>query len=202
MNLANLFTFFRIIVVIPIAILISKPTVTNLYVVLMLIALAFLTDGLDGLAARILKQETKYGALLDIIGDRVLETSLWLILAAQGLVPSIIGVIFIVRGTLTDTIRQQAYANSGVTPFAMMSSSLGKLIVSSRASRLLYGVIKIFTFCFAIYVLISRVNQSASYVQLYSVLQFFAWASTIYNIVRALPVFAEAKIIFSRSTSR
>jgi cardiolipin synthase len=56
-----------------------------------------LTDGVDGLAARMLKQETKLGALLDPLADKVLMVTVYPGLVVTGLLESWILAVFISR---------------------------------------------------------------------------------------------------------
>jgi phosphatidylglycerophosphate synthase len=192
MNIPNAISLFRILSILPVAILVSVNTLTSLYLALAIIIISYLSDGIDGYIARTYHQETTLGSILDILGDRTLEIGLWLIFASVGIVPSIVGIIFIIRGSITDTIRQINYGKNSSTPFSLSSSTFSKVIVSSRFSRLLYGVIKFATFCFAVYVLISRLNQSINFPIFLYYLQIMVWVTTIYNLVRGIPVIIES----------
>ncbi len=64
-------------------------------IALILFAFAALTDGLDGLLARQIKQATPLGAYLDPIADKVLLSGVYLSLAITGSIPSwLVAVIF------------------------------------------------------------------------------------------------------------
>ena len=54
---------------------------------LILVVLAGFSDGLDGLAARLLHQQTKLGEYLDPIVDKLLLSSLFLVLSFRRLIP-------------------------------------------------------------------------------------------------------------------
>lgn len=54
---------------------------------LALVVLAGLSDGLDGLAARLLHQKTKLGEYLDPIADKMLLSSLFLVLSFNKIIP-------------------------------------------------------------------------------------------------------------------
>lgn len=54
---------------------------------LLLVVLAGLSDGLDGLAARLLHQKTRLGEYLDPIADKLLLSSLFLVLSFRHLIP-------------------------------------------------------------------------------------------------------------------
>ncbi len=54
---------------------------------LVLIVVAGLSDGLDGLAARLLHQKTKLGEYLDPIADKLLLSSLFLVMSSTRIIP-------------------------------------------------------------------------------------------------------------------
>jgi len=54
---------------------------------LILVVVAGLSDGLDGLAARWLHQQTKLGEYLDPIADKLLLSSLFLVMSSSRLIP-------------------------------------------------------------------------------------------------------------------
>lgn len=200
MNIPNLISLFRILSIFPITLLVTSGTTSSLIFALTLIVFAYASDGVDGYIARTFHQETTLGSVLDILGDRILEIGLWLIFASQGIIHPIIGIIFIVRGAFTDTIRQISYGKSHSTPFSLSSSAFSRIVVSSRPSRLLYGVIKLATFCLAMYVLILRSSGSPLFDSSLFYLQIFAWVSTIYNLLRGLPVIVESLHLFSNKS--
>jgi CDP-diacylglycerol--glycerol-3-phosphate 3-phosphatidyltransferase len=73
-------------------------------------------DSLDGYIARKLNIASDFGALLDIAGDRIVESAYWIFFAWQGLFSYWIPVIVVTRGFMTDLIRSAAFAD-GKTPF-------------------------------------------------------------------------------------
>ena len=105
-------------------------------------------DGLDGYLARKLNEASRIGALLDILGDRIVECSYWVVFACLNWVWVIVPLIVIVRGFITDGIRSLAF-EKGYTAFGkttMMESKVGKFIVASNFSRGSYAVAKAFAF--------------------------------------------------------
>ncbi len=84
MNLANYISLFRIVIIPAFVILLLKH---HPYLPLLLFSLAIVTDGLDGMAARIQKQKTKLGSILDPLADKLLLTSAFITLAILKLVP-------------------------------------------------------------------------------------------------------------------
>lgn len=200
MNIPNIISLLRILSILPVAILVSINTLISLYIALAIVVLSYLSDGVDGYIARTFHQETTLGSILDILGDRTLEVGLWLIFASQGIVPAVVGIIFIIRGSITDTIRQINFGKNHSTPFSLSSSAFTKIIVSSRFSRLLYGVIKFATFCFAVIVLINRVTLSANFPLYLNYLQIMVWVTTIYNLLRGIPVIIESFDLLSNKS--
>ena len=80
--------------------------------------LAFSLDGVDGYVARKFHEESKFGALLDIMGDRIVENTYWILFAVMGWLNILFPLIAITRGFITDTIRSAAMEH-GLTPFGM-----------------------------------------------------------------------------------
>jgi cardiolipin synthase len=64
---------------------------------LLVFAVAALTDGVDGLIARLFRQKTTLGAFLDPAADKLLLITAFVTLAIQALVPSWLAVIVISR---------------------------------------------------------------------------------------------------------
>ena len=61
---------------------------------------ASITDGLDGLIARILRQKTTLGSYLDPIADKLMLSSAYIALAAIGIIPAWLAVVIISRDVL------------------------------------------------------------------------------------------------------
>src|SRR5574344_58279 len=90
--------------------------------------LAFSLDGVDGYVARKFHEESKLGALLDIMGDRIVENTYWILFAVMGWLSIIFPLIAITRGFITDTIRSAAM-EKGFTAFGkdtMQKSNIAK----------------------------------------------------------------------------
>ena len=67
---------------------------------LLVFTLAGVTDGLDGLLARLLDQKTTVGAVLDPIADKLLLLSAFVTLAVQEMIPAWLTVVVISRDVL------------------------------------------------------------------------------------------------------
>ena len=90
----NLLTFLRLCLIpfLVIAVLEAHyPTALCLFVI------AGFSDGLDGWAARLLQQQTQIGQYLDPVTDKLLLSTLFLVLMHQGLVPRRVTVLVFSR---------------------------------------------------------------------------------------------------------
>ena len=110
-----------------------------------LLLLIIALDGLDGYVARRRGETSVFGSIFDIAVDRVVELILWVVLGHLGLIPMWVAVVFIVRGTIVDSIRYGAITG-GETAFGMMRSPWGRFLVAGRFMRALYGAVKAATF--------------------------------------------------------
>jgi cardiolipin synthase (CMP-forming) len=94
MNIPNLLTLSRIILVPIIVILLMDG---SFCIALVLIVISGITDVLDGFLARILHQQTVLGAYLDPIADKALMISCFVTLAIKKFIPGWLSVIVISR---------------------------------------------------------------------------------------------------------
>lgn len=143
--MANIITFIRLITVFIIGAIALYASPTWQLLDAPLIVTNIVLDGLDGVIARARKETSIFGAVFDITADRIIEITLWLILAEVGLVSIWIAIIFVTRGFLVDSLRKQ-HANLGSAPFTIMKTNLGKFLVASRTMRFTYGLMKVLTF--------------------------------------------------------
>ena len=100
--MANLLTILRMILaVLAIEFLFSgNPSlcITSVFLTLFVIVL----DGLDGIVARALNEQSKFGSVFDILGDRVVENLYWIAFAVIGWVGVWVPMVVVTRGILTD----------------------------------------------------------------------------------------------------
>ena len=147
-NSSNSVTFARIILVFVISYLLLLGN-TNIYLISsVLIFILVVLDGVDGIVARKLNSVTEFGGVLDIVGDRIIENVLWITFAFIGVIPLWIPIVVLTRGFITDGFRSYALSK-GKTAFgkkSMMRGSIGVFFVSSRFSRMLYGIAKTLAF--------------------------------------------------------
>lgn len=94
MNIPNLLTLIRIILVPVIVILLIQ---ASFFKAMIVFVVAGITDGLDGFLARVLNQKTVLGAYLDPLADKALILTSFVTLSVMGVVPSWLSVIVISR---------------------------------------------------------------------------------------------------------
>ena len=89
------------------------------------IIIIMLLDMVDGMVARRLNQTSLLGSTLDIAVDRALEIILWVVFCSLGLIPIVIPLIVITRGTLTDAVRCVGTCN-GNPAFNQLKNQIGR----------------------------------------------------------------------------
>jgi len=101
------------------------------------IAFIFALDALDGYIARKRNETDDTGALLDTLADRIVENTFWIYFTVVGLIPLWMPIAVMTRGVITDALQHQdGYPQNGWT----------HALTRSRASRGLYGAVKMFAF--------------------------------------------------------
>lgn len=166
-----------------------------------LLALLFALDQVDGYIARKTDSVTKIGAMIDIMVDRIVELILWIAFAfltfgeTFPLVPLWIPFVFITRGIITDTIRSEAYRKD-ITPYEMITSKLGRILVSSHISRGIYAVLKALTFCYVIAIYAFEEAFLGLFNGVKMIGYILVYASTAYCLARGFPVIYAARDLF------
>lgn len=150
--MANLITVLRVIIAFIAVALLFFQTPASYITAFILTIIAIWFDGLDGFVARLFNESSKFGAVLDILGDRIVENIYWIVFAVLGWIPVWVPLIVVTRGLLTDGVRsvalEQGYTAFGST--TMMQTKLGHFLVASNFSRGSYAVTKAFAFAFMI----------------------------------------------------
>jgi len=149
-----------------------------------------LLDMLDGLVARKLNQTSLLGSALDIAVDRALEIILWVVFSCLGLIPLIIPLIVITRGTLTDAVRCVGTCN-GESAFNQMKNPINRFLVSSRFMRDFYGIIKGAAFAILTLDLGYRALLHPWSNGLHSFAVGLSWFTIFLTIIRGIPVIVE-----------
>ncbi len=189
--MANFISIFRIFVMFfAVYLIYSFEGDVNAYIwALILTIVAFSLDGADGYVARKLHEESKFGALLDIMGDRIVENTYWILFAVMGWLNILFPLIAITRGFITDTIRSAAM-EKGLTPFGMQVNPICKWITGSRFMRITYAVAKVLAF---VLIVAAKIPGIAYADTIWSVAYWTAVVAIVFCVVRGLPVMIEAK---------
>ncbi|HVE79207.1 MAG TPA: CDP-alcohol phosphatidyltransferase family protein [Gemmatimonadaceae bacterium] len=192
--MANLITLARTLLAFVVVGMLHVRT-THVYLAAAGLTLAIIwMDALDGYVARRRRECTKFGAVADILGDRVVEMTYWIIFAVLGWVPAWIAIAVAARGIVVDGFRALALER-GMTAFggsSMMKTRLGALLVSSRASRAAYGVGK--ALAFSLIILHFTPGIAAPLGELLRVAAYTSvYATVAFCVLRGAPVVLEAR---------
>ena len=204
--MANLITLARLLLLFVLLgfVHVAPPAWQVLNPLLLLVTIAL--DGLDGYVARMRGETSLFGAVADIVVDRIVDNALWISFAYLGLVPLWVAIAVVLRGTVTDQIRRVGVEEHGLAPFSLAESRWGKWIVSSRFVRALYGTFKAVTFAWLLalspwqalspqtWVVWSAPAQIAA--------QFLVAATAALCLLRGLPVVADFVLVCGASAWR
>ncbi|MBP3924876.1 CDP-alcohol phosphatidyltransferase family protein [bacterium] len=195
--MANFISIFRIFVMFcAIFLIVSCPGSVSAYVAALIFTIfAFALDGVDGYVARKFHEESKLGALLDIMGDRIVENSYWILFAVMGWLSILFPLIAITRGFITDTIRSAAM-EKGYTAFGentMQKSKVAKFICGSRFMRISYAVAKVAAF---VLIIAARIPTLPNAKMVGEIGFWCAVFAIVFCVVRGIPVVIEAKYLF------
>lgn len=193
--MANFITIFRVFIMfIGVYLIMAFEGNFSAYLwALILTILAFALDGVDGYVARKFHEESKLGALLDIMSDRIVENTYWIVFAVMGWLPVWFSLVALTRGFVTDTIRSAAM-EKGLTPFGMQRNPVCKFITGSKFMRISYAVVKVLAF---IVIIAAKVPDMPAADIVYTVGYWLAVAAIVFCVVRGLPVVIEAKAVLS-----
>ena len=198
--MANFISIFRIFVAFFAIYLIFIPTTWAYVLAFVLTVIAFILDGVDGYVARKFNETSQLGSVLDIMGDRIVEASYWIVFAVLGWLSPIFPIICVTRAFTTDSIRSVALAQ-GYTAFgdsSMQSSKIGKFICASKFMRISYAVAKVLAFILIIVAHTPGFEISPVFSTLNTIAVIFAWIAIIFCVVRGLPVVIESKKLFEK----
>jgi CDP-diacylglycerol--glycerol-3-phosphate 3-phosphatidyltransferase len=208
---ANLITIGRLILLFIAIGMIYWGSAGVILIAILLVALVFAGDGIDGYVARRTKTTSQFGAVFDIAGDRIVENALWVVFAELQLIPVWIPLVVLTRGFIVDGIRSISYAE-GMTAFGeqnMMRSSFTRWLTAGRFMRTLFGWTKAFGFLFLTGLEGYRHRNAPDSLihQAYDwdPLRWAGWACVVVavalTIVRGLPVIYDATALWSKPTS-
>jgi len=148
-------------------------------------------DSVDGIIARALHEVSLLGSVLDIATDRTLEIILWVVFAHLGLLPIVIPLIVITRGTTVDAVRAVGMSQ-GKAAFEQVKHPISRFIVASRFMRSSYGVAKATAFAL---LTLDIAMQSAGHpwqAKVHLVAVIISWFAISMTVIRGLPVLIEA----------
>jgi CDP-diacylglycerol--glycerol-3-phosphate 3-phosphatidyltransferase len=200
--LANLITVARLILLFVVIWLIYVGNVQVVTACMLLIIVVFASDGLDGWVARKRGSASTFGAVFDILGDRIVENALWVIFADLDLIPIWIPLMVLTRGFVVDGLRSMSYAE-GKTPFGknnMMKSALTEWLTAGRFMRAFFGWAKAAGFVFLTGLAgYERLDTEDTFLgalydqDWYTWLGWsLVWAAVVLTIVRGVPVIIDA----------
>jgi CDP-diacylglycerol--glycerol-3-phosphate 3-phosphatidyltransferase len=193
--MANLITLSRLLLLIVVVVIAYRPPSWYSLLGVPLLIFLFVTDGLDGWVARRRGEESLFGAMFDIAGDRIVELTMWIVLADLDLVPVWVPLVFVVRGTIVDAIRASQTTHRGQSPFAMMETPLGRWLVAGQFMRVFYSVLKAHAFCWLLLIQPLPVLLPGLWAEWGTVLAgigaFLVYLSVAICLLRGLPVIAE-----------
>ena len=202
--MANLVSILRIFIALFAVYLLFLHSASAYFVALFLTIIAFAMDGLDGYLARKLHEESELGAVLDIMGDRIVENAYWITFAVLGFLAgdnlalnAFFPIVCITRAFSVDSIRSVALSK-GFTAFGektMQTSKIGKFICASRFMRIFYAVAKVLAFVVIIFANTPGFHVYSWYPYVSMAGIILAWIALFLCVIRGIPVLAEAKEI-------
>ncbi|RME07675.1 MAG: CDP-alcohol phosphatidyltransferase family protein [Anaerolineae bacterium] len=189
--MANTITLLRFpLLFVYVALLYSgKPVV--IYWCVPFIVLIILMDMVDGLIARARGEVTLLGSVLDIATDRTLEIVLWVVFANLRLIPVVIPLIVITRGTTVDAVRAVGMSR-GLAAFDQVRHPISRFLVASRFMRSSYGVAKAIAFATLTLALGLQAAASPWAQTAHTLALIITWVAISMTIARGMPVLIES----------
>ncbi len=192
--MANIITISRILMAFIVIALLFVDTQAAAITAFVMTILVMWFDGLDGYVARKFNETSKIGALLDILGDRIVENVFWIAFSTLGYINVAVPIIVVARGIITDSIRSlaltQGYSAFGET--TMQQNKFAKFIVASNFSRFTYALCKALAFAFIILGTVEFKHNQL----IFDIGVICTYISVVFCVVRGLPVIIESKRFF------
>lgn len=207
--MANAITLSRIGILISIFVVLDRDSLNGHLLALALTLLLVVLDGVDGMVARYLKLESMAGGVFDIVVDRIVENCFWIYFTARGILPVWVSMLVISRGFYTDGIRSVALAK-GMTAFGekTFQGLVGRILVTSRVSRALYGLAKVLSFLFLIVMQALPLAGTEAYINAEWQPIVVSWGygmvyfTVAYCILRGIPVIIESRVLLFPNQSQ
>jgi len=121
LNLANSISLFRIAIIPAFVILLLNH---HPHLPFLLFSFAIVTDGLDGMVARIQKQKSRLGSILDPVADKLLLASAYITLAILKLIPLWLLIVIFGRDLILMLGWLKIYLSTGIS--TVIPTVLGK----------------------------------------------------------------------------
>ncbi len=200
--MANWITLSRIVLLVVVVVIAYQGSPRWQLINVAILIFVFVTDGLDGYIARARGEASQFGAMFDIAGDRIVELTLWIVLAnleyyqtETALVPVWVPIVFIVRGVLVDMIRASQMKGAQSQPFDILQSTWGRWLVKGKFMRVFYAVLKAHAFCWLLLARAISEGWPAFWIDhggaMRAVGSVLVMASVFICLVRAAPVVLE-----------
>ena len=191
--MANFISIFRTVLAFIVIALLFVQNENVYWAAFILTIIVIWMDGLDGYIARKFNECSKFGALLDILSDRIVENVYWVSFAVLGWIGLWIPLAVLTRGIITDALRGLAL-EQGYTAFGsgtMMQSKIGKFIVASNFVRFTYAVCKAVAFALMI---AAHVPAEYPYKSAVTAVAYgTTYVAVFLCIARGIPVVIESK---------
>ena len=138
-SMPNQLTLIRL-VFIPFIIMSVTETPAHYRLALLLFILAGISDGLDGLLARVLKQKTKLGEYLDPIADKLLLSSMFILLSYEHRIPWRITLMVFSRDLGIVLVALVLYMSTPLRDFS--PSVYGKVNTAAQVAAVFFVLIR------------------------------------------------------------
>jgi len=178
--MANYITILRIILIFPVLILASPESSYENWLALILFVLAGITDHLDGYVARMTGTTSSFGALLDLVADKLLIiiTLFYFISYQSSLALLLPSLIIIIREIVISSFRQLLAEMQGTNPIKV--SFIAKSKTTLQIFALSFLIISP-NFGETFFLLTIWLFWLAAYVSLYSL---YGYVKTYRNLIK------------------
>ncbi len=186
---ANAITVYRLLLTFIVLAIFGTNTAISIACIITILII-FILDSVDGIVARKQNQTSTFGAVFDIVADRIVENVFWIYFAYKiDFLPLWIPIVVVARGLLTDGVRSIALTE-GKAPFEMMTIPWARALTSSRISRSVYGVAKTVAFLLLPIAFVLQYTYPNDPIAVYSSLVslVIAYIAVIMCLIRGIPV--------------
>jgi phosphatidylglycerophosphate synthase len=194
--MANLVTLVRFFLLIILCYMLLSKSLAVLIWAYLVGTIMYLMDILDGYVARKFNCASPLGSMFDVTVDRITEISIFVVFTYLHLVPLWLPILFIVRGSFTDMIRNYLLSqNISALSFNTLKSRWLTAIVDNSTIRWVYATLKGFFTAYLLAMLIYAIHYTSIYhahhALFIGIRDVFMYVIVIINIARALPVFID-----------